>query len=351
MTFAPPAMPGVQRDPAGMAAHHLDDQRAVVRLGRRVQPVDRLHGDVDRGVEPEGVVGGVEVVVDRLRHADDVDAHLAEPGRHAEGVLAAYRDQRVDAVVVQRGRDLVEAVVDLERVGARRAEDRAAARQDAAHLGHAERHRDVLERALPAVPEPDELVAVDADALADDGADHRVQAGAVAPAGQHTDSHRANPSDSTPGSQQCCSAARATGRGCGGRRRARRAGRAAPAASAGYRRPPTLAQLVGEPRDGTRQRPHVTPQLGERDMVVAGHPRPQLDRLAGLGQEREQVVADLPRASATPGRPARAVCRGRWCAPSRSPATDRTRSTPRRTRGRSRRPSRSTRARSSCRPR
>ena len=36
---------GVQRDPAGVAAHHLDDQRAVVRLGRRVQPVDRLDRD------------------------------------------------------------------------------------------------------------------------------------------------------------------------------------------------------------------------------------------------------------------------------------------------------------------
>jgi hypothetical protein len=57
----------VQRDPAGVPAHDLDDQRAVVRLGGGVQPVDRLHRDVDRGVEAEGEVGGVEVVVDRLR--------------------------------------------------------------------------------------------------------------------------------------------------------------------------------------------------------------------------------------------------------------------------------------------
>jgi hypothetical protein len=32
----------VDGDPAGVAAHHLDDHDAVVRLGRRVQPVDRL---------------------------------------------------------------------------------------------------------------------------------------------------------------------------------------------------------------------------------------------------------------------------------------------------------------------
>ena len=126
-------------------------------------------------------------------HADDVDAALVQLGRHAEGVLAADRDQRVDAELVQVRRDPLDAAVDLERVGARRAEDRAAARQDAAHLGDAERHGDVLERAPPAVAEADELVAVDADALADDGADHRVQAGAVAAAGQHSDAHARRP--------------------------------------------------------------------------------------------------------------------------------------------------------------
>ena len=68
--------PGVQRDPAGVPAHHLDDHDAVVRLGRRVQAVDRLGRDRDGGVEPERVVGAVEVVVDRLRHADDGEAVL-----------------------------------------------------------------------------------------------------------------------------------------------------------------------------------------------------------------------------------------------------------------------------------
>ena len=38
-----------------------------------------------------------EVVVDRLGHADDVDARLGELAGHAERVLAADRDQRVDA--------------------------------------------------------------------------------------------------------------------------------------------------------------------------------------------------------------------------------------------------------------
>ena len=50
-----------------LTAHHLDDHHPVVRLGRRVQAVDRLGGDRDGGVEAECVVGAAEVVVDRLR--------------------------------------------------------------------------------------------------------------------------------------------------------------------------------------------------------------------------------------------------------------------------------------------
>ena len=42
ITFAPPAVPAVHRDPAGVPTHHLDDQRAVMRLGGGVQPVDGL---------------------------------------------------------------------------------------------------------------------------------------------------------------------------------------------------------------------------------------------------------------------------------------------------------------------
>ncbi len=92
----------MEGDPAGVAAHHLDDQDAVVTVGRRVQAIDRLHRDVDRGVEAEGVVGGAEVVVDRLRHADDRHAVLAVEARGgSERVLAADRDQPVDAVVLQ----------------------------------------------------------------------------------------------------------------------------------------------------------------------------------------------------------------------------------------------------------
>ena len=88
---------GVHGEPAGVAAHDLDDEHAVVGLGGGVQAVDRVGGDLHRGLEAEREVGRRQVVVDRLRHADDGDAVLVQLARDAERVLAADRDQRVEA--------------------------------------------------------------------------------------------------------------------------------------------------------------------------------------------------------------------------------------------------------------
>ena len=62
-----------------------------------------------------------------------------QPGSGTEGVLAADRDQPVDPGRREVRGDPLRPAVLLERVGPRGAEDRAAAGQDAAHLGHAER--------------------------------------------------------------------------------------------------------------------------------------------------------------------------------------------------------------------
>ena len=104
ITSAPPAMPGVGGDPARVAAHHLDDDHAVVRLGRGVQAVDRVGGDLHRGLEAEREVGAREVVVDRLRDADDVDPLVDQPARDAQRVLAADRDQRVELARLRSSR-------------------------------------------------------------------------------------------------------------------------------------------------------------------------------------------------------------------------------------------------------
>ena len=124
-------MPLITAIQPGVPAHHLDDHDAVVRLGRRVQPVDRLGRDRHRRVEAERVVGSREIVVDRLRHADDREVVLAEePGGDAERVLAADRDQRVEPAIAEVLEHLLDAAVELVRIRAARADDRAAARQD-----------------------------------------------------------------------------------------------------------------------------------------------------------------------------------------------------------------------------
>ena len=47
-----------QGDVPGVTAHDLDHHHPVVRLGGGVEPVDGLGGDLDRGVEAEGLLGG-----------------------------------------------------------------------------------------------------------------------------------------------------------------------------------------------------------------------------------------------------------------------------------------------------
>src|SRR3954449_2555360 len=195
----PARHPGVAGDPAGRAPHHLDDDHAVVRLGRRVQSVDRVRRDLHGGVEAERHVGAGEGVVDRLRPADHRDAVGGLAPGCAERVLAADRDERVHALRLERrahhGRPVGVAPV---RVRPRRAEDRAAAVEDARGVLGGELDRVALEHAGPPVAEADDLVAVAVAAGADDAADDRVQPGAVAAAGEHSDAHARHPAMRAP---------------------------------------------------------------------------------------------------------------------------------------------------------
>jgi hypothetical protein len=201
------------RDPAGVTAHDLDDHDAVVRLGRGVEPVDRLGADRHRGVEAEGVVGSGQVVVDRLRHADDRQALLGVQARgDAERVLAADGDERIEPL--REGcQHPVDAALDLVRVRPARADDRSAAREDAGDLARPERLEVVLDQPPPAGADPDDVVPA-VERPPGDGADDRVQPGAVAPAGEHSDTHGRDTSD-----------AREAGTGAGVHRPAARASR------------------------------------------------------------------------------------------------------------------------------
>ena len=171
-------------DPAGIAAHHLDDDHAVVRVGGGVDAVDGLGGDHDRGIEAEGLVGAADVVVDGLGNAHAVHAVLAQELRHRLRVVAAQGDEGIDLVGLENLLHFVNAAGNLFDVGARGVQDGAALQLDAVGVFQGERNKVVVEHAAPAVEKADELVSVVVDALFYSGINDRIQSGAIAAAGQ-----------------------------------------------------------------------------------------------------------------------------------------------------------------------
>jgi len=64
-----------------------------VRLGRRVEAVDRFGGDREGGVKSKGAVGDADIVVNGLGDADDRNAQLDEIQGAALRAVAPDRDQ------------------------------------------------------------------------------------------------------------------------------------------------------------------------------------------------------------------------------------------------------------------
>ena len=187
----------VQGDPAGVAAHDLDDHDAAMGGGRGVQSIDGLGREAGGGVEAEAVHRADDVVVDRLGHADDGHAELVEVLRQAERAVTTDGDDRVDPGLLE---DLDAAIAVVLRAvrGHVRLEERVAA-IDGAQDGpaHAEDAGDILVRQRKGTIDFDQAiervrnaVALEAavDGRLDDGTDDCVEAGRVAPAGEYADS-------------------------------------------------------------------------------------------------------------------------------------------------------------------
>ena len=107
-----------------------------------------------------------------------------EGERGAKRAVAADHDHGVDAVRLDRPADARVAVAVNVGVSPRRAEDRAAALEDAAHVVAVERLHVPLHEAVPAVADADDLHAVGDGRAADDGANDRVEPGAIAAGGE-----------------------------------------------------------------------------------------------------------------------------------------------------------------------
>ena len=139
--------------------------------------------------KPKVTFGDAEVVVDGLGDANDGDALPGELTGHTERVVAADGDEGFDCLALKGRADGLGAALDGVGVGAGGAEDGSAEGQDVAATLGAEGHGVAFHDARPAVAEADDLVAVLALALGDDGANDGVQAGAIASAGQDSHTH------------------------------------------------------------------------------------------------------------------------------------------------------------------
>ncbi len=183
----------VQRDPSGVAAHHLDDHDAAVRFRRGVQAVDRIRSERHRGVEAEAAGCAPDVVVDGLRHTDDGNALQIELVRNRQRAVTADHHQGVESHLHEGVDDAIGVVllafraVDriLERIAAiRRPEHRAAQAQDASDVLRRQRPRPPgIQQTIEAVFEANHLDAGVTRRL-DDGTDDGVQSWCVSSAGE-----------------------------------------------------------------------------------------------------------------------------------------------------------------------
>ena len=180
---------GVPCDPTRVSSHDLDNEHAVVTLRCRMQSIDSFSCNRHGCVKTERVVGGSQIVVDGLRYAHDRKADLCEFGRHAQSVLTPDDNKTFDTQATYCVENPPLTVVISIRIGSAGPQDRASPREDATNSGHIEWHRVPFHGSSPAVTKSNELVTVDLDTLAYDGADHGVQTRAVAAASQHSYTH------------------------------------------------------------------------------------------------------------------------------------------------------------------
>src|SRR5947209_3735087 len=156
-----------------------------------MQTVNGLHNGVDRCVEAEWEVCAVEVVVNRLRHADEREAVLApHVARGAKRPLAADDDERVERALQKVGLYTFGVVGGVVRACARRAEYGAAARKNPRDREARERLHVVFDEAAPAVRHAEDLCLLFERGAADDRAYDCVEAGAVAAARQYANTKR-----------------------------------------------------------------------------------------------------------------------------------------------------------------
>src|SRR5262249_39114209 len=115
-------------DPACVSTHNLADMYAVMRFSGGVQAIDCLSDNLHRRVKSERKIGSAHVIVDGGRNTDDVQTVLfVHFSGDAACIFATKHDQRIEPVVLHRIHHALGSAIQLERIGARSAQNRAAA--------------------------------------------------------------------------------------------------------------------------------------------------------------------------------------------------------------------------------
>lgn len=162
-----------------------------------MKPVNCVRDDADRRVETESEIGPADIVINSFGDPyDGVVVHAPHIARRAQRPIAADDDQPVEPMLLPVMTNLFERSCFVERVGARRAEDRAAARENARD-GTAREWDDVIfDQAAPTVFDAEHLRVFNQCAT-HDSADNCIEAGAIAARRQnpYADTHLVQPSE------------------------------------------------------------------------------------------------------------------------------------------------------------
>ena len=143
---------GHHGQPAGVAAHDLNEHDAAMCRSRIAQLVDGIDDRVGRRVAANRVVHAPDIVVDRARQADDWQARLLREQRAAcQTAIAADDDEAFNPTLHEVFIALATAFRRLELRAASRSEERATALDEVADAAARELLDIVIEHALVAV--------------------------------------------------------------------------------------------------------------------------------------------------------------------------------------------------------
>ncbi len=172
-----------------MTAHHLNNNHSIMGLCCGVKSVDRISRSLYRGVETEGPLRPVDVVVDGLGYTNQRYAIGVDSRGSRERPLSSDDDQRINAVSGHGGFHPLNPVIKHVGLVATRPQNGASAGQKSSASLNIEWHPAIIEQAAPTVEEPDNHVAVFPFGLAHDASDHRVQTRTIASTGEHPNFH------------------------------------------------------------------------------------------------------------------------------------------------------------------